>query len=146
MPHRLGDEAAHAGDALVQHRTFGEPPAAPRKPRLQLGPDALVRPIGDVLVRRALEVEAADLRRAHAEQREAALVMSVDQLLRYGRRPRQDAEPRERVRALVERQHTVRNRRTADAVKAITAGDHVAGQLLRLAVLPIADLRLRSID
>ena len=50
-------------------------------------------------------------RRAHAEQREAALVMAVDQLGRYRRRFRENAEPGERIRALVDgaaaRGHTV---------------------------------------
>ncbi len=113
MLHRLGDEAAHAGDALLEDRPLGERPAVDPEPRLQLGPDALVRPLGDVLVGAALQVEPAERRRAQAEQREAALVVGVDELVARRRDVGQDAEPAERVVALVRAQHAGRDRRPA---------------------------------
>ena len=72
----------------------GEP-----EPALQLLPDALVRPLVEWLVGAALEVEARELRRAHAVEREAALVVGVDQLLVRRRGLGEDAEPAERVLA-----------------------------------------------
>ena len=76
-----------------------------------------------------LQVQPRDLGRAHAVEREAALVVRVDQLVVRRRRLGEDAEPRERVR---------RARRSvsapcgidcaADAVEAVAAGDEVAGE------------------
>ena len=60
------------------------------------------------------------------KQREAALVVGVDQLVRGRRRLRQDAEPGERIDALEDGQHARRNRRPADAMEAVAAGDEVA--------------------
>jgi hypothetical protein len=48
---------------------------------VELLPDPIVWPVGDVVVGVALEVEALDLWRARADQREASLVEVVDQLL-----------------------------------------------------------------
>ena len=59
VPHRLGDEAAHRRDPLLEHRALRERPAGEAEPDLQLLPDALVGPLGDVLVGAALDVEAA---------------------------------------------------------------------------------------
>ena len=53
--------------------------------RIQLGPDAVVAPCVDRLVRRDLDVQARDLRRPHALEREPAFVPRVHQL---GRRRR----------------------------------------------------------
>ncbi len=79
--HGLDDEAAHGGDAFLKYATLGELPVFDcGKPRLQLLPDSLVGPLVDVLIGRALEIEAADFRRAHAEQSEAALMVGVNQL------------------------------------------------------------------
>ena len=109
-----------ARDALLRTGPSLEPqPASAGEPRVQLLPDALVRPVGDILVRGALQVEPGDLRRAHGEQGEAALVAGVDQLLRGGRRLGEDAEPRERVGPLVHVQRALRDARPAHAVEAV---------------------------
>ena len=71
-----------------------------RKARLQLLPDALVGPLVDVLVRLALKIEPADRGRAHAEQREAAVVIRVDELFRCRRHFGEDAEPRKGIHTL----------------------------------------------
>ena len=107
----------------------------------QLVPDARIRPFVQVLVRRALDVEAAQARRAHAEQREAPLGMAIDQLVRHRRRRGEDAEPGERVDALIDGQRVLRHARPADAVEAVAAADEVTRERLRLAVLAKADLR-----
>ena len=50
VPHRLGDEAAHRGDRLLQDRPVPQLPAVGgREPRAQLGPDPLVGPCLDVV-------------------------------------------------------------------------------------------------
>ena len=84
----------------------------------------------DRLVRRHLKIEARDRRRAHAEQREAALVERVDELVGGRRRLGENPEPAERVDALVDGEHAGWNRRPADAVKAIAAGDEIAVNLV----------------
>src|SRR5262249_62400058 len=71
--------------------------------------------------------------------------MHVDQLVRHRRRFGQDAEPREWIVAVVERERAGRDRWPADAVEAAAAGDEVAGECLLLAVLAIADARCRTV-
>src|SRR3990172_11457532 len=68
--HRLDDVAAHAGDALLEHRALGERPPVETEPGVELLPDALVRPLGEVLVVRNLDVQPAELERAQTEQGE----------------------------------------------------------------------------
>jgi len=77
-----------------------------------------------------LEVETADARRAHRVQREAVLVPGVDELLRGGRGVGEDAQPREGISEVELGQHAVGDRRTADPVEAVAAGDEVADELL----------------
>ena len=92
--HRLRYEAAHRRDALLDDRAVAiERPALAVQARLELVPDLLVGPVVGIVVRVTLDVEAAQLRRAHAVQREAALVARVDQLLGRGRDLGEDPEP-----------------------------------------------------
>ena len=118
-------------DALLEDRPLGQRRSRRcAEPRLQLLPDALVGPLVEVLVGGALQVEPARARRAHAEQREAALVVGVDQLVGRGRRLGQDAEPGERIDALVDSCSAPAGiAGAADAVEAVAAGDEVAVQL-----------------
>ena len=74
-----------------------ERPAFETEARLQLVPDAVVRPLGDLLVRAALHVETAELRRAEAQERESALVVRVDELVVRRRDRGEDPEPAELV-------------------------------------------------
>jgi hypothetical protein len=71
-------------------------------------------------------------------------VQAVDQL--FGRRcgVGEDAEPCERILALVETQVRRRYRRPADAVKAVAAREEVAGNLVRGAVDSAGDARRRA--
>src|ERR1700678_1281133 len=92
-----------------------------------------VGPAVDVLVGGPLQVEAADLRRAHAVQREAVLVAAVDDLVGRRRRLGEDAEPAVGVRALGRRQQAAaRYGPAGDAVKAVAAGDGIALDLVPL--------------
>ncbi len=70
----------------------------------------------------------------------------IDQLPGGRRRLGQDAEPGEGIGPFVSRQDAGRNARPADAVKAVAAGDEVAGQLVLRAVQAIADARLAAVD
>ena len=72
---------------------------------MQFVPDARVRPVLDIVVGRALQVEPRQRRRAHGVKRKAALVIGVDQLVVGRRQLRQDAEPAERIFAVVGREH-----------------------------------------
>ena len=113
---------------------------------LQLLPDALVGPLGDVLVGAALHVEAAELGRAHAEQREAALVVRVDELVVRRRHRGQDSEPAERILARERAQDARRDRRAADAVEPVAAGDDVAFEHLPLTLVGVQDTRSLRLD
>ncbi len=57
---RFGDEAAHGRDVPLQHRAFDQL-GAEVQARVQLLPDAGVRPRGEILIRVALHIEARDL-------------------------------------------------------------------------------------
>src|SRR5277367_2236436 len=85
--HRLDHEAAHLGDSFLNYGAAIEfpAPAAIESP-LELVPDSFVGPLAEVFVGGALQIEPSNLRRAHAVQREAAIVVGVDQFV--GRRPR----------------------------------------------------------
>ena len=95
----------------------------------------------EVLVGRDLQVQPRDLRRAHAVEREAALVIRVDQFLMRRRRLGEDAEPRERINALEQARARLRHRLPADAVESVASGDDVAGNLGGLAVVRKAQAR-----
>ena len=66
---------------------------------MQFLPDSLVGPFGDVLVRRALQIEPVICGERMLSKREAAIVMGVDEFLRRRRDFRQNAEPGERIDA-----------------------------------------------
>src|SRR4030095_16245348 len=64
--HRLCDEAAHPGHALLEDLPFRQFPAMCCKALVQLLPNPFIRPQSDVLVRLTLEIQTADFRRPHA--------------------------------------------------------------------------------
>ena len=77
--HGLNHKAPHPGDAFLQDRAFGRPPAVARGlPCAKFFPDPGIRPSRDVFIRRALQIQPGDLGRPHAEQREASFVIRVD--------------------------------------------------------------------
>src|SRR3954463_1485493 len=90
----------------------------------------------------ALEIEPAELGRTHAEEGKAAVVARIDQLRGGRRRRRETPEPAEGIDPLEEAQHALRDRRPANAVEAVAAGDHGAVELAHLAVGAVADERL----
>src|SRR5215475_3105024 len=96
---------------------------------MQLLPDARIRPVLDVVIGRALYVEPRQYRRAHGVKRKAALVIGIDQLMLGRRRFGEDANPAERIFAIIGRQRRGRNARPANAVKAVATTDEVAGEL-----------------
>jgi hypothetical protein len=83
--HRFHDEAAHGGDALLKDTALIQAESCGGfEAPLQLFPDAVVRPFGEVFSGAALQIEAAELRRAHAQQGESARMVAVDRLLGAG--------------------------------------------------------------
>jgi len=125
--HGLDDEAAHAGDGFLRDGAFHELPAVVGgKARLQFFPDAVVGPEREVFLRCALQVEAADFRRTHGEEREAAVMVNVDKFFRSRRRLRQDAEPTEGIVAIVDGEDAVGYSGAGDSVETVAAGDEVA--------------------
>ncbi len=131
VAHGRGDEAAHRGNRFVGYLTFGDRPVAPvdLESPVELGPDPVVGPVLQRLARRDLQVKTGDRVRAHRVQGEAVFVTGVDQLVGGGGGIGEDAEPGERVGALVD--GDIRDERPADPVKAVAPGDHVAGHLVR---------------
>ncbi len=140
--HRLGDETAHRRDALLRDPADARRPAVfAGEARLQLGPDAVVGPLRDVFVGTALQIKTRHLRRTHAEERETAFVIRVDELVERGRRVSKNTEPCVWVNALVGAQHVGRNRRARNAVKAVAARDVIAFDPLRDAAMREVNLR-----
>ena len=97
-------------------------------------------------MRIALQVQPGDGRRPHAQEREAAFMVRVDQFVRCGRGFGQNAEPRERVSLLVEAKRSGGNGAAADSVKAIAAADEIADDFVRLAAVLKRDARARTIE
>ena len=101
MLHRLADEPAHRRDPLSR---IGPSSTRHPSPARRSCSSAQIRSsdqLLELLVGGHLQVQAADLRRAHRVQREAVLVPRVDQLVGGRRRLGEDPEPAERVRVLV---------------------------------------------
>src|SRR6059058_4560210 len=99
MLHRFGDHAPHRGDAGLDDLArleFGL-----GKTKAKLVPNSPLGPGVYGVVGVDLEIEPADLRRSHAVQGEAAVVVRVDELVRRWRWFREDAEPGEGIGALV---------------------------------------------
>src|SRR5712671_1343805 len=73
--HRLDDETMHLSDALLNDRTAVEfPSVGGLEARVEFLPYAFVGPVVDVLVERALQVEAGEGGGAHRVQGEAAFM------------------------------------------------------------------------
>src|SRR4051794_308030 len=145
--HRLDYEATHGGDAALADRPFLQLPAVVRRQAgVQFLPDPLFGPSVELLLRPALDIEAAELRRAHAVQRETALMISVDQLMSRGGNFRENAEPGERIGFFKDTQRRLGKRRPAHAMKAIAAGNEVAVDFARFPLPLESDARLLRID
>ena len=86
--HRLDDNASHRRDSEVEDLPRAQVGLAQSDP--QLGPDPLLRPALQLLVGCHLEVKAADLRRPHAVERKAMVVVCVDELVAGRRRTGED--------------------------------------------------------
>ena len=126
--HGFHHKAAHAGDALLNHGTFGKTPAGTRQARMQFLPNAFIGPVLNIFVGITLQIKATQLRCSHAQKGKAALVVGIHQLLRRGRRLRKNAEPCEGVNAFVGGQQTLGNARAADSMEAIASGDEITNQ------------------
>ncbi|MPN29304.1 hypothetical protein SDC9_176756 [bioreactor metagenome] len=134
--HRFGDEAAQRSNALLDRRAcdhlFGD---VLGQTAADFVPEALVRPVLDLLVQANLDVVAAAGVRTHRAQRKAALVVGVDQFFVHRRRVGQEAQPAEGIDALVFLELVARHRGTRSPVVAVAAGDVVAVDDGLLAVL-----------
>src|SRR5215211_847171 len=144
--HRFDDEAPHSRHALLDDRAAIERPARELEPALELVPDPLVRPLVDLFVGPALEVQPGQRGRAHAVQREPTLVVRVDQLVVRRRRLGEDPEPAERVLARELGQHPGRDRPAAGPVVAVAAGDEVTCELAPFPFVDEGDRRRFCID
>ena len=67
----------------------------------------------------------------------------------FGRRRRrigQNAQPCERIRTLIDADVRGGNRRPANTMKPVAAGDEIASNLVRFIIFPEPDLRLRRFE
>jgi hypothetical protein len=100
--------------------------------------ESRVRPIFDMIVQATLQVEAAAGGRAHRAQREAALVIGIDQFIGDRRLVDQDAQPAKRVDAFVTPENILRDALAANAMEAVAAGNEVALDLLYRSAMAVA--------
>src|SRR4029079_19534517 len=131
-----------SGHALLEDRPVVPLPPVERRAQAQLVPDPLLRPVADVLVVRRLHEVARELGRPEREEREAALVVRIHELVHRRRDPREDAEPAERILAL---ERSRRHRAATYAVESVAAGDHVTLELTA-GVPDRAPLRIDGLD
>jgi len=145
--HGFDDEAAHAGDAFLDDRAFGEFPAVVSgEALLQFVPDAIVGPEREVFIGRALQVEAADFRRTHGEKSEAAVVVCVDEFVGGRGSLREDAEPTERIVAFVGGENALRDGGAGDSVEAVATGNEVAVEAFGETVVMERDVGISGVD
>src|SRR6476620_6988446 len=104
-------------------------------PALQFVPEALVRPLRDIVVERTLHIIAAAPGRAHGAERKSARVVGIDQLRADRPRLRQDAEPTERIDPLIGLDRRRLYAGAAAAMKTVAASDEVAFDLVADAIL-----------
>src|SRR5205085_2744627 len=91
-------ETPHPRDALLEDLALIRSPAVGSlEARVQFGPNAFVRPLMDVFIGRALQIEPGDFMGAHAEERETTFMMAVNQFIRRGRGVRKNSKPRKWV-------------------------------------------------
>src|SRR6202050_2788517 len=102
-------------------------------------PNFFVRPERNVFLGLALNIQAADLRRAHAGEGEAAVMVGVDTPLRRRRSLGEKAEPAERVSPLEYGESACRNGGPAHAVEPVATGDEIENELLLLVIFSQAD-------
>ena len=93
---------------------------------MQLFPEPFVRPFRRVHVDSALQIVAAACRRTLGTERETALVVDVDELLRDRWRVGKQSQPAEGIDPLECFQDIAGNGVPADAVIADAAGDEVS--------------------
>src|SRR5262245_19390996 len=136
--HRLDHEAAHRGDALLQHGALREFARA-ADARVQLLPDARVRPVLDVIVGGALHIKPRQSGGTHGVKRETALVVGIDQLMLRRRRFGENPDPAERIFAVIGAKRGRRNARPANPMKAVAAADEVTSELDIPSLVPEAD-------
>src|SRR5437773_1570977 len=138
--HRLDHEAAHRGDALLQHGALRQFARAANA-RVQLMPDARVRPVFDVIIGGALHIEARQSGGAHGVKRETTLVVGINQLMLGRGRFGENADPSEWIFAMLGSERSRRNARPANAMKAVAAADEVTSEFDIAALVPEANLR-----
>src|SRR5262249_26155650 len=97
--------------------------------RVQLLPDARVRPVLDVIVGGALQIKPRQGGGTHGVKRETALVVGIDQLMLRRRRFGENPDPAERIFAVIGAKRGRRNARPANPMKAVGAADEIAGEL-----------------
>src|SRR5579883_215617 len=142
--HRLGHKTSHGSNALLKDRpVLQHKSLMSGHPDTQFLPNSLVGPILYLFVWFALQIKTRDFRSAHAEQCKTTFVIVIDQLMRRGRNVGEDAQPSEGILPLVEADALRGNRRPANAVKSVAAGDEVARDFVFGVLTGVADPRLR---
>ena len=140
--HRFNDKTAQGRDAFfdgwARHQLLGQ---RLWQPGFQFGPEALIRPVLDVLFCRHLQVIAATAGRALAAQGKTALVAGIHQFVMHRRGVGQYAEPTKGIHPFENFQHITRNRLTCDAVKTIAARNVIAVQAHAFAFFIEGDVR-----
>jgi hypothetical protein len=145
--HRLDDKAVHLRNAFLHDGTLGELPIfVASKPRLEFLPNLFVGPESNIFLGLTLNIQAADLRRAHTQESEAAVMVGVDKFLGRRRDLSENPEPAEWVTPLENGESAGWNGRAGYAVETVAAGDEIASEFFRLTILTEGDTGLQSVE
>src|SRR5690606_16915153 len=145
--HRLGHEGTQRRDRLLDRRADGHLLGRfGRKTGANFVPEALIRPVLDLVVERALYVVAAARVRAHRAKREPALVVRVNQLMADRRHFSDDSEPAERIDALIGLEPLTFHCLSGRPMIAIAACDEVAVEAVGNAILLVGDIWLVAVE
>src|SRR4029077_11367271 len=100
--------------------------APARKAWGQFIPNGVVGQILDILIMVALQIESSQRLRPHRVQRKSAISIGIDELMIRRRAFGENAEPAEGIVALEYSEHSIRNGRPTDPMKAVATRNEIA--------------------
>ena len=144
---RFRDKTAQRRDAFLERWPGGERSRGFRvQPTTQFCPEGVISPIRGAVIKIALQIVAAAGFAAHAAKRKAARMADIDQFMINGGHISQKAKPAKGIDFFIKADGLGRYAGTANAVKAIAAGNHIASQFMHGAVGFKTHFRVRWIE
>ena len=144
---RFRDKTAQRRDAFLERWPGGERSRGFRvQPATQFCPEGVISPIRGAVIKIALQIVAAAGFAPHAAKRKAARMADIDQFMINGGHISQKAKPAKGIDFFIKADGLARHAGAANTVKAIAAGNYIAGQFMHGAVGFKTHFRMRSIE